>query len=186
MKLFYAHFWGGARVEQWWEHLSPSNVARVQILVSMPHVGWLCCWFSPLSIPRGFSLDTQVFPSPYCQTQKTVNTWKISGMLIVYWPITIKFRTCEQTSKPQTNYRCCLWFSYLAPYWLISRNTITFHKYFWCSRFCEFHSKNLHFQNSNSIRNAEIHFSKFSWTPKCSEGKQITIIVIITKVFEPV
>ena len=77
----------------------------------------------------------------YCQTQKTVNTWKISGMLIVYWPITIKFRTCEQTSKPQTNYRCCLWFSYLAPYWLISRNTITFHKYFWCSRFCEFHSK---------------------------------------------
>ena len=22
--------------------------------------------------------------------------------------------------------------SYLAPYWLISRNTITFHKYFWC------------------------------------------------------
>ena len=79
----------------------------------------------------------------YCQTQKTVNTWKISGMLIVYWPITIKFRTCEQTSKPQTNYRCCLWFSYLAPYWLISRNTITFHKYFWCSRFCEFHSKQI-------------------------------------------
>ena len=45
---------------------------------------------------------------------------------------------------------------------------------------------NLHFQNSNSIRNAEIHFNKFSWTPKCSEGKQIAIIVIITKVFEPV
>ena len=22
----------------------------------------------------------------YCQKQKTVNTWKISGMLIVYWP----------------------------------------------------------------------------------------------------
>ena len=81
----------------------------------------------------------------YCQIQKTVNTWKISGMLIVYWPITIKFRTREQTSKPQTNYRCCLLFSYLAPYWLISRNTITFHKYFWCSRFCEFHSKQLTF-----------------------------------------
>ena len=77
----------------------------------------------------------------YCQTQKTVNTWKISGMLIVYWPITIKFRTREQTSKPQTNYRCCLRFSCLAPYWLISRNTITFHKYIWCSRFCEFHSE---------------------------------------------
>ena len=33
----------------------------------------------------------------YCQTQKTVNNWKISGMLIVYWPITIKFRTGEET-----------------------------------------------------------------------------------------
>ena len=28
-----------------------------------------------------------------------MNTWKISGMLIVYWPITIKFRTRKQTSK---------------------------------------------------------------------------------------
>ena len=58
----------------------------------------------------------------------------------VYWPITIKFRIRKQTSKPQTNYRCCLRFSYLAPYWLISRNTITFHKYFSCSRFRDFHS----------------------------------------------
>ena len=77
-------------------------------------------------------------------------------MLIVYWPITIKFRTCEQTSKPQTNYRCCLWFSYLAPYWLISRNTITFHKYFWCSRFCEFHS---------------------------NEGKQVTVMIKLINVW---
>ena len=76
----------------------------------------------------------------YCQTQKTVNTWKIPGMLIVYRPITIKFRIRKQTSKPQFNYSCCSWFSYHAPYWLISRNTITFHKYFWCSWFCEFHS----------------------------------------------
>ena len=46
-------------------------------------------------------------------------------------------------AKPQTNYFCFLQFSYLAPYWLISRNTITFHKYFWCSRFCEFHRNRL-------------------------------------------
>ena len=77
----------------------------------------------------------------YCESQKTVNTWKISGMLIVWWPIKIMFRTCEQTSKPQSNYRCCLRFSFLTPYWLFPRNTITFHKYFWCSRFCESHSK---------------------------------------------
>ena len=76
----------------------------------------------------------------YCQTQKTMKTWKISGMLIVYWPITIKFTIHKQTSKPQPNYHCCLQFSYLAPYWLISCNTITLHKYFWWSRFCEFHS----------------------------------------------
>ena len=75
------------------------------------------------------------------QASLTVNTWKISGMLIVWWPITIMFRTREQTSKPQTNYRCCLRFGCLMPYWLFPRNTITFHKYFWCSRFCEFHSK---------------------------------------------
>ena len=76
-----------------------------------------------------------------CQTRKTVDPWKISGMLVVYWPIKIKFMIFKQTSKPQTNYRCCLRFSYLAPYWLISHNTITFHYYFWCPRFCEFHSK---------------------------------------------
>ena len=79
----------------------------------------------------------------YCQTQKTVNTWKISGMLIVYWPITIKFRIRKHTPQKQTDHRCCLRVSYLAPYWLISRNTIAFHKYFWCSRFCEFHSKGI-------------------------------------------
>ena len=61
--------------------------------------------------------------------------------LIVYWPLTIKFRIRKQTSKPQTNYRCCLRFSYLTPYWLISCNTITSHKYFQCSWFCKFHSK---------------------------------------------
>ena len=38
----------GARVAQWWERPPPTNVARVQILASTPHVGWVCCWFSPL------------------------------------------------------------------------------------------------------------------------------------------
>ena len=38
----------------------------------------------------------------YCQMQKTMNTWEISGMLIVKWPFTIKIRTCKQVSKPQT------------------------------------------------------------------------------------
>ena len=32
----------GAWVVQWWEHSSPTNVARVQILASTPCVGWVC------------------------------------------------------------------------------------------------------------------------------------------------
>ena len=39
-----------------------------------------------------------------------------------------------------------LWFSYLAPYWLISHNTITFHEYFWRSRFSEFHSNSMQYK----------------------------------------
>ena len=69
-----------------------------------------------------------------------MNTWKISGMLIVWWAITIMSRTCEETSKPQTNYYCCLWFRFRMPCWLFPRNTITVREYFWCSWFCEFHS----------------------------------------------
>ena len=72
-------------------------------------------------------------------------------MLIVYWPITIKLRIRKQTSKQQINYRCCLRFSYLVPYWLISRNTIAFHKYLWCSGFYEFHNTFLFLNNQFTI-----------------------------------
>ena len=41
---------------------------------------------------------TEISTFYYCQSQKTVNTWKISGMSIVYWPITI---SSGRTSKPQ-------------------------------------------------------------------------------------
>ena len=37
-----------ARVAQWWEHSSLTNVARLQILASTLYVGWVYCWFSPL------------------------------------------------------------------------------------------------------------------------------------------
>ena len=51
-----------------------------------------------------------------------------------------KFRTREETSKLQTNYRC--WFSFLTPYstLLFPCNTITSHKYFWCLLFFGFYS----------------------------------------------
>ena len=53
----------------------------------------------------------------------------------------------------------CLRFSYLAPYFLISGNTITFHKYFWCSWFCKFHSKNSLFPTFNYCRSNTKPFS---------------------------
>ena len=33
---------------QWWEHLPLTNVIEVQTQVWTTHVGWVCCWFSPL------------------------------------------------------------------------------------------------------------------------------------------
>ena len=61
-----------------------------------------------------------------CQTPKTVKTWKISGMIIGYLPITIKFRNTQANVKT-TNYSLPLLsfrVSYIAPCWLISRNTV--------------------------------------------------------------
>ena len=48
MDNWWVHVLEGARVAQWWEHSPPTNVAWVQIPMSMPYVGWVCCWFSPL------------------------------------------------------------------------------------------------------------------------------------------
>ena len=45
-------------------------------------------------------------------------------MLIVYWPITIKFKIRMQSSKPQPNYRCCLLFSYLLLAYFLQHNNI--------------------------------------------------------------
>ena len=80
-----------------------------------------------------------------------VNTWKISGMLIVWWAITCSGHVSKPQNHKLLNYFCCLRFSFLLPYWLFPCNTITFHKYFWCSRFCEFHSKTQHFTVATKI-----------------------------------
>ena len=86
------------------------------------------------------------FTWPYSATGKTMNTWNISRMFIVLWPITAKIRTCELATKPQTNWRSCLWFSFLMTDWLFSCRTIVFHKNFWCSRFSRFDC-NISFQD---------------------------------------
>ena len=117
----------------------------------------------------------------YCQTHKTVNTWKISGMLIVYWSITIKLRIRKQTSKPQTNCRCCLRFTYLAPYWPI------INLYFWCSRFCEFHHNwtqtYFNFQRKKKTIHISIYFTHYI-TCKLHVTKQKLLGIGITKSFQ--
>jgi len=52
-----------------------------------------------------------------------------------------KVRDTQANLKPQINYRVAVCGLVISR--RICRNTITFHKYFWCSRFCEFHSKEL-------------------------------------------
>lgn len=56
-----------------------------------------------------------------------------------------KVQNTQANLKPQSNYRYCLWSSFLTPVWLFSCITITLHKHFcilfiWCSRFYELHS----------------------------------------------
>ena len=88
----------------------------------------------------------------YCETQETeLNTWKISRMLIVWWAITCSGHVGKPQNHKLLNYLCCLRFSFLLPYWLFPCNTITFHKYFWCSRFCEFYCKTQHFTIATKI-----------------------------------
>ena len=75
-----------------------------------------------------------------------MNTWNTSRMFIVLRLITAKIRTHELATKPQTNKRSCLRFSFLMPDWLFSSKTIAFQKYFWCSRFSRFDC-NISFQD---------------------------------------
>ena len=101
-----SHAKGFARIESDWIFTQLSNISCTK---QTNLLSWLLyflrtenCLFFLSSLVYILSADF------YWQTRETVNTWKISGMLIVYWPIKIKFRIREQTSTPQTNYRCCL------------------------------------------------------------------------------
>ena len=75
----------GERVVQWWEHLPPTNVARVRILVSTPYVGWVCCWFSPLL--------REVF---LCVLRKPI--WRPVTKSSWSWPSYRKIGDCEQSN----------------------------------------------------------------------------------------
>ena len=63
-----SHFFSPG-MAQWWEHSPPTSVAWVQILASMPYVGWVCCWFSPLL--RELFLHFQIPIQPESGRQRT-------------------------------------------------------------------------------------------------------------------
>ena len=65
VQVILSSFWA-ARVAQCWEHSPPTNVARVRIPASTPHVGWFCCWSSPF--PREVFLRVLRF-SPFLKNQ---------------------------------------------------------------------------------------------------------------------
>ena len=46
--------------------------------------------------------DITGLAKPYSATEKTMNTWNISGMFIVLWPITAK-NTRKLATKPQSS-----------------------------------------------------------------------------------
>ena len=45
MRPMRCHSWG-AGMAQWWEHSSPTNVARVRSPHPSSYLHWVCCWFS--------------------------------------------------------------------------------------------------------------------------------------------
>ena len=77
------------------------------------------------------------------ETQKTVNTQILSGMFIVKCPIRAKKRTHRQTMKPPTEHtgRPDKPSHHAASGLVSSQQTVRFPKYFWYSKFSEFHSK---------------------------------------------
>ena len=63
-----------ARVAQWWEPSPSTSVARVQLPASMPYVGWVCFWFSPLLREVFLRVLDPVSPSPQKPTFPNSNS----------------------------------------------------------------------------------------------------------------
>ena len=77
-------------------------------------------WTPPVPSPyfSVWSISTNLF-SENCEHLK--NFRNVDCVLANY----NKVQDAQANLKPQTNYRCCWRFSYIVPYWLISRNTVT-------------------------------------------------------------
>ena len=153
-------FWGFKDlyiiVYQWWEYCKPTpskqdyyttppppqktrKIAWLTLLIHMIFLHILCCIVAMTLEQRTQSVR---FPTLVLLLWNSENCEHLENFRNVDCVLANhnKVQDMQATSKPQTYYRCCLQFSYLAVYWLISCNTITFQKYFWCSQFCEIYS----------------------------------------------
>ena len=90
-----------AGMPQWWERSPPTSVAQVQIPASTPHVGWVCCWFSLVSLevflrvlrfsPLVKNRHYQIQTSPGIRQTTSVDVIPLNHYLFIYLLITIDF-----------------------------------------------------------------------------------------------
>ena len=84
----------------------------------------------------------------YREKQKTVNTWKISGMLILWSAITCSGHVSKPQNHKLLNYRCCLRFNWLF-FWVLVTQYITFHNISGVHGFVSFTVKHTTFYHSH-------------------------------------
>ena len=94
----------GAILAQWWEHLSPTSVARVQIPASTPYVGWVCCWFSPFFREvflrySGFPLFSKTNISKFQYDQEQGDEEPLSGCATSPNPYLLFISPCKRRCR---------------------------------------------------------------------------------------
>ena len=76
------------------QRLPPTNVAQVQILASMPYVGWVCSWFSPLlqevflwvlQFPLSSKTNTSKFQFDQESGRQRTTLWMCYLQIIIYF-----------------------------------------------------------------------------------------------------
>ena len=93
---------GSVTLLVWISAFVPQMSFHGEILLRSLKKSWVTMCFSLIVVIIKL-LEIGTWDNTYSATGKTVNTWNISGMFIVLWPITAKTRKCKLATKPQTN-----------------------------------------------------------------------------------
>lgn len=81
------------------------------------HLNLLTCWICLLTkglVLSGAEMQAGVLLSQNSQNCEA-NIWNMPGMFIMLWAVSMKIRTCEQGTKPQTTVVACSWLGFLMP-----------------------------------------------------------------------